>query len=209
MPHRSRNSALPATHHTVIIGDVAEMWSKLAWDADACRDLQVAYPSERQPLAYAAINVCIAAWSLRNWTEKALIDRASAGGAAFDKEGHRRAMNMAVPEQAMCEAIADTAKHARHRDGEWPGGRVSIDWQDGDEDCPPGYMLHHSLEGGPSGSLGVNSFQALCENWWKFLANLGLVQGRMPLPEWHQNKLRRIFPPLDPESLPPGCEPLS
>jgi hypothetical protein len=197
-----------ATLHTAIIGGAADMWSKLAWDADVCRDVQVSYPNERQPLAYAAINVCIAAQSLRDWVESELAGQAKAAGAQFDETAHRKAMHATVPEQAMCEAIANTAKHANYRDGRWPGGRVSLDWQEGDEDCPPGYMLHHIHGGSQRGALAVNSFEALCGNWWTFLTALGLAQGMSRTPEWQQNKLRRIFGDPSDRILPPGCRPV-
>jgi hypothetical protein len=37
------------------------MFSKLAWDADIFRDIQISYPDEPEPLAFAAINVCVSA----------------------------------------------------------------------------------------------------------------------------------------------------
>lgn len=209
MQRPSSQSVQPTTLHTAIIGDAGNMWSKLAWDADVCRDVQISYPSEQQPLAYAAINVCIAAWSLRNWVEGELIRRARTQGAKFDIAAHRVAMNTAVPEQAMCEAIANTAKHARHEDGGWPGGQVSLDWQEGDEDCPEGFELRHLNGDGGGGALAVNSFHALCENWWKFLNTLGLAQEVPRTPEWQQNKLRRIFGDPADLVLPPGCVPLN
>ncbi|MFZ3005384.1 MAG: hypothetical protein WA047_04360 [Phenylobacterium sp.] len=183
------------------------MWSKLAWDADVCRDVQISYPRERQPLAYAAINVCIAASSLRDWVISELTGRARAAGLKIDEKAHHKAMNAAVPEQAMCEAIANTAKHARHRDGGWPGGQVSLEWQEGDEDCPPGYMLHHLNGSGCAGALAVNSFEALCGNWWNFLRALDLAGDRSRTPEWQQNKLRRIFGDHDGMIVPAGCQP--
>lgn len=200
---------LPPTVHTAIIRDAGDMWSKLAWDADVYRDVQISYPSETQPLAYAAINVCIAATSLRDWVASEVARRARAAGLKYDEKAHLTAMYAAVPEQALCEAIANTAKHAKHRDGDWPGGEVRLEWEEGDEDCPPGYMLHHLNGAGQGGSLAVNTFDALCGNWWDLLKALDLAKDQRRTPEWQQNKLRRIFGNPEGRVLPPGCEPLS
>ncbi len=169
------------------------MWAKLAWDVDVFRDIQVGYPHEQQPLAYAAINVCIAATSLRNWAETAARSKARASGLAFDKKGFDIDLRAAVPAQAMCEAIANTAKHSRFADGEWPGGRVTLEWEEGDEDSPPGWILRYGVEGTADPGLSVNRFGSLPETWWAHLRDLQLVEGDLRLPEWQQNKLRRIF----------------
>lgn len=208
MSRPPQKSPHPPTLHTAIIGDAGEMWSKLAWDADVYRDVQVGYPSEPQPLAYAALNVCISALSLRDWVETELARLTRAAGSKFDRKAHREAVRVSVPEQAMCEAIATTAKHAEHRDEKWPGGQVSLEWQDGDEDGPPGYMLRHRSGSGRDEDLAVNNFEALCSNWWTFLRSLGLAQDVERVPQWHQNKLRRIFGDPDDRILPPGCQPL-
>ncbi len=208
MPRPSPQSALPPTVHTAIIRDAGDMWSKLAWDADVYRDVQVGYPNETQPLAYAALNVCIAATSLRDWVASEVARQARAGGLNFDEKAHLAAMYAAVPEQALCEAIANTAKHARHRHGDWPGGEVRLEWEEGDEDCPPGYMLHHLNGNGQGGGLAVNTFEALCGNWWNFLMALDLAKNQQRTPEWQQNKLRRIFGDLDDLALPAGCVPV-
>ena len=153
------------------------MWAKLAWDVDVFRDIQIGYPHEQQPLAYAAINACIAATSLRNWAETAVRSKARGDGRTFDKQRFDSDVTSAVPGQAMYEAIANTAKHSRFADGEWPGGRVSMDWQDGDEDSPPGWILRYSADGAVVSGLSVNSFMSLPEVWWSHLRDLQLVEG--------------------------------
>jgi len=149
-----------------VIEDVAGMWVKLAWDVDVFRDIQIYYPHEQQPLAYAAINACIAAISLRNWAETAVRSKARAFGGAFDKQGFDRDVRKAVPAQAMCEAIANTAKHSRFADGEWPGGRVSLGREKGDEDSSPGWILRYGVEEAAVPGLSVNWFGSLPETWW-------------------------------------------
>ncbi len=207
MRRNSSRSGKSPTLHTAIIGDVGGMWSKLAWDVDVCRDVQTSYPNERQPLAYAAINVCIAAWSLQNWVNSAAARQARARGEKFDKAAYRSAILDAIPEQAMCEAIANTAKHAHHKDEVWPGGQARLEWQEGDEDAPPGFLLHYA--DGLSGGLAVNRFISLCDNWWAYLIAHGFADGVARTPEWQQNKLRRIFGATGDRILPPGAEPLS
>jgi len=44
MSRHSSPSGKPPTGHTAIIDDVAAMWSKLYWDAEVFRDIQVADP---------------------------------------------------------------------------------------------------------------------------------------------------------------------
>ncbi|GEM_PF-3140350 len=192
MNRRTTPPITQATRHTAIIGDPVGLWSKLAWDVDVFRDIQVGYPTEVEPLSYAAINVCIAAGSLRNWVENVEARAARARGTAFDREGFLSAMHRAVPEQAACEAIANTAKHARVADGEWPGGEVRLEWREGDEDVPPGYVLLHSDESGCVG-VAVGRFDALCGNWWSHLVASGLAAGQRRIPDWQQRKLHRIF----------------
>lgn len=107
MAPRTPRSGEDPIRHTAVIEDVAGMWAKLAWDVDVFRDIQIGYPHERQPLAYAAINVCIAATALRNWAETAVSSKARAAGRALDKKRFDGDLKVAVPAQAMCEVFAD------------------------------------------------------------------------------------------------------
>jgi hypothetical protein len=191
MSRPSPSSGKPPVAHTAIVGDVASMWSKLCWNADQFRDIQVSYPDEPEPLAYAAIDACIAAASLKDWMRRAL-PRAELGSA------FNAAFAAAIPLQAMCEAIANTAKHSSHSDGQW-GGSVSLDWEEGDESAPEGYVLRYrGPDGQPAGvyDLAANHFNQLLGDWWAFLLSRGLVTADQRTPAWMQRKLRRIFPPL-------------
>ncbi|MEY9717846.1 hypothetical protein ABIA22_000336 [Sinorhizobium fredii] len=168
------------------------MWEKLAWDIDVFEDIQRSYPNEKQPLAYAAINVCIAAESLGDWVGKIIGSRSpTASEPPWDRIRDHLASR--VPQLNMCKAIANTAKHHNFREGRWIGGRVDLVWEEGDEYGPPGFALYHIDDNGQSMTLAFNSFQALKEAWWNALTAEGLAEGRMPTPEWMQNKLRRIF----------------
>jgi len=60
MSRRKSDPEMSPTTHTVIIGDVHQMWEKLFWDVEVLGDIQRSYPEEYMPLAYAALNVCIA-----------------------------------------------------------------------------------------------------------------------------------------------------
>ena len=190
MSPRRKRPLEDSKSHTVIIGDVHAMWEKLWWDVEVFSDIQRGYPDEVQPLVYSALNACIAAWSLEKWAQKALTqsNRLSQGdvSGAFDK-----CLAEMVPAQAMCNAIANTAKHASFFEATWSGGELRLEWHAGDESCPPGYVLIQSASG-ERGSM-LNSLFSLPADWWNFLVSINLVSGPMPTPVWFQNKMQRIF----------------
>lgn len=179
-----------AKQHTVVIGTAVDMWSKLAWDVDVFDDIQRSYPDEALPLAYAAINVCIAATSLRDWVQAAVKQRA---GNTWNKQDFFQDLRDAVPELAACEAIANTSKHSHFRSGGWVGGRVELIWDDGDEDAPSGYLLYHAASDRQSSCIALSRFTDLSRNWWKHLEHLGLTDGNTQVAEWYSNKMARIF----------------
>lgn len=174
--------------HTAVIDDPIAMWTKLAWDVDVFEDIQRRMPKETQPLAFAAINACIAAdslnyWARHWWQEKHGRERLQ----EFDQ-----LVASKVPLHAICNAIAGTAKHARHREGNWQGGNVSLIWNDGDEDWPSGFELHYEYKGLPATAFKV--LNGVCGEWWSFLYFIGAVASETPpTPEWLHNKLNRIF----------------
>lgn len=182
-----------AIRHTAVIGDPISLWSKLAWDIDVFRDIQVSYPDETEPLCYASINVCLSAWSLRNWLESVQARDARRRGETLDSEAFYAEIARTILEQAACEAIANTAKHARLRDGDWPGGEVRLEWREGDEDVPPGYVLLHWSAGAGHEGLAISRFDSLCDHWWAHLNSLGLADGHHRIPDWQQRMLHRIF----------------
>jgi hypothetical protein len=182
-----------ATKHTAIISDPVSMWSKLAWDADCFRDIQTSYPDEKEPLAYAAINVCIAAASLQDWVEEFLKRMASDSCEPWDKNAFFNDVISAIPEQSACVAIANTSKHSNFRERRWLNGEVLLAYEEGDEDIPSGYVLYHVIAQSHSEGFALNRFDDLCRNWWAFLTARGLTQGHSGMPEWRSNKLNRIF----------------
>jgi hypothetical protein len=129
---------------------------------------------------------------LRNWVESARKKQLRAQGLQFDKVAFWAEIAAEIPEQSACDAIANTAKHANFGDENWPGGSVVLEWQDGDEDAPPGYVLLHRTEDASLG-FAVNRFAALCDNWWRLLNRYGLAAGHNRSPDWQQRKLNRIF----------------
>lgn len=169
------------------------MWEKLAWDVDVFQDIQRSYPTEEQPLLYSAINVCISAWSLEQWTLAAWTQHLRDRGEAPSRQKFDQLVLSYVPEHPICSAIANTAKHAAYRDGGWPDGEVSLSWADGDEDVPPSFILYHLSPGGVSQTLAFNTFGQVQSNWWRLLVSIGFAHGDQPSPKWMQNKLRRIF----------------
>lgn len=184
-----------ATKHTAIIKDPASMWSKLAWDVDCFRGIQTSYPDEREPLAYAAINVCIAAASLQDWVKEFLKRQANEAGSPWDEDRFFQDLMSAVPEQSACVAIANTSKHSGFRAGKWLNGEVLLTYKEGDEDYPSGYVLYHLIADSHSEGFALSKFDALCQNWWDFLASQGLTNGHSRTPEWMNNKLHRILRP--------------
>ena len=182
-----------ATKHTAIISDPASMWSKLAWDADCFRDIQTNYPDEKEPLAYAAINVGLAASSLQDWTKKCLQRGAEESDRTWDEDAFFTDLRAAVPEQSTCAAIANTSKHMDFHQRRWVNGEVLLVYEEGNENVPSGYVLYHVIAHSHGQGFAVNRFDALCRNWWKFLTARGLTDGRSDMPEWRSNKLNRIF----------------
>lgn len=148
---RKPSTAKSPTVHTALIGDPITMWEKLAWDVDQFQDIQRSYPDETQPLAFAAINVCIAAWSLEQWVRAAWIKQRRSAGEKADESLFYKTVRQLVPTQAICASVANTAKHVSHReDDDWKGGEVRIRWEDGDENGPSTYTLHYVDESGAS-----------------------------------------------------------
>ncbi|NTG20647.1 hypothetical protein G6L00_09400 [Agrobacterium rhizogenes] len=183
----------PPEVHTAIITDANTMWEKLCWDVEQYQEIQRSYPKERQPLAFAAINVCIAAWSLEQWAKTAWMQQARAGGQAADSAVFYTLVRQNVPDQGICADIANTSKHSIHRDEDWQGGEVQLEWDDGNEDIPPTFALRHVSSSGMNKVLAYNTFEAVRNDWWKFLVSIGLAAGAQYSPEFMQNKLKRIF----------------
>ncbi|WP_246806901.1 hypothetical protein [Ensifer sp. ENS04] len=198
------------TKHTAVIGTVVQMWEKLAWDIDVFEDIQRHYPSEKQPLAYAAINICIAAESLRDWVIETIRSQSPADSKP-PRDSIRDRLAADIPQMHMCTAIANTAKHHNFREGRWTGGRVEIAWDEGGEDMPSGFALYH-IDGNGRSKLAFSSFKALKDAWWNTLVAEGLAEpvteGTIPTPEWMQNKLARIFGPVTSVLLPHTLRPL-
>lgn len=182
------------TVHTVVIGDPATMWAKLAWDVDNFSQLQRDYPDQIEPLAFAAVNVCIAAWSLRNWTWSAYSRRERAQGRIHTKQDFLTRLHAAVPEQPMCEAIANTAKHASLDESEWAGGLVRIDWHEASEDTPGTFILRQVDSEADGDTMGLSRFGDLERNWLDYLKALGFEAPRHVNDlEFRQRRLREIF----------------
>ena len=178
--------------HTVVISDVESMYWKLSWDIQQFDEIQRNYPEVVEPLAYAAINVCISAVSLRDWTVATFVAKSRANGKKVKESIVVDHIHKHVLQQAMCEAIANTAKHARFHEGKWEGGSVRIDFEESDEDDSGGLVLRHIHEDGAFTSIALNAFMSMDSNWWAELQNLGFAFPRTP-PEWRQRQLQKIF----------------
>lgn len=182
------------SEHTVVIADPVTMWVKLAWDVDHFSTLQRDYPDLAEPLGFAAVNVCVAAWSLRNWTWAAYARQERQKRRVPDKDDFRDRLYAAVPEQRMCEAIANTAKHAALEEGEWLGGSVRIEWIEASEDTPGTYILRHFQAGVDGDTLALSRFGDLERNWLDFLKALGFkAPSDVYDLEFRQRRLRKMF----------------
>lgn len=192
--------------HTAIIGDVVAMWEKLAWDVDQYQDIQRSCPHEKQPLSFAAINACVAAWSLEQWAKAAWMKRERLADKKVSEKQFYGLIGPLVPAQAICASIANTAKHAEHHDHEhWKGGEVRLDWDDGDEDVPSGFILYHVGPNQTKAASAYSTFEDVRNDWWTCLVTLGLATGPQRSPEFMQNKLRRIFGNVVVPRLPSGA----
>ncbi|MBB2713974.1 hypothetical protein N2597_11490 [Rhizobium sophoriradicis] len=199
-----KSPSKPPEVHTVLVVDSITMWEKLCWDVEQFQDIQRSYPKERQPLAFAAINVCIAAWSLEQWAKIAWIKKMRSEGK--EVSGFSTLVRQNVPGQGICADVANTSKHANHRDEDWQGGEVLLEWEDGDEDVPSTFSLRHVGSSNIDRASAYETFEKVRNDWWKFLVSIGLASGPQYSPEFMQNKLRRIFGSRDYE-LPPRGRP--
>jgi hypothetical protein len=173
--------------HTVLISDPATMWEKLAWDIYVFRKIQAGYPTENQPLAYTALNACIAAASLADWAKKSY--RVGNNKKAITEKEFEAWTHNEVPHQRMCEDIANTAKHGRYGGT----GHAVIEYIDGDEDFPPAFILYHSPDGTDVRIRAIDLFDAMKDDWWRYLVKMGLVTDDKPASEWFKNEMLRIF----------------
>jgi hypothetical protein len=187
MTNPSPDIPTPALH-TVVISDVPSMFWKLAWDIDQFDDIQRNDPDIFEPLAFAAINVCISATSLRDWVVLAYL----ANAGTMTKEKVMEHIHDHVPQQKTCGAIANTAKHSGFREGKWSGGSVRIDLDEPDEDFPGGLILRHVHANDASTNIALNEFMSLERNWWNELQNLGFTFPNIG-PEWRQRRIRAKF----------------
>jgi len=168
------------------------MYWKMVWDIEQFDRIQRSMPDLDEPLAFAAINVCIAATSLRDWTVASFMAKRRLQKKPVTKGKVLEHIYRHVPQQGMCEAIANTAKHSRLQEANWRGGHVRIDVDESTEDDPGGRVLRHIHEDGAYTSLGLNAFMAMEQCWWGELQNLGFAFPRIG-PEWWQRNVRSKF----------------
>lgn len=193
MATRKRSLGGDPRKHTAIIGDVETMWQKLVWDIHQFDQIQRGNPDLKEPLGFAAINVCITAASLADWTVASVVERQRNEGKPTTDASVRKDIYTRVRQQAMCEAIANTSKHSRLKDGLWPDGEVRIDWEDASEDNPSGFILRHVHPDGIQ-NIALNAFGVLQHNWWGALQYFGFAfSGSIGEFEWWQRHVEAIF----------------
>jgi hypothetical protein len=168
------------------------MFAKLQWDIDQFDEIQREMPDIVEPLGFSAINVCISASSLRNWTVSAFIQRRrSEGKPALERDVVDHIYKY-VEQQKMCEDIANTAKHSGFAERQWLGGSVNINLDEATEDSQGGYVLRHLHKSGKITSIALNAFAAMERCWWGELQNLGFAFP-CTMPEWRRRKLAAAF----------------
>lgn len=168
------------------------MFAKLQWDIDQFDEIQREMPDIAEPLGFAAINVCISASSLRNWTVAAFIQRCRSEGKPVRERDVVDHIYAHIQQQQMCEDIANTAKHSGFAERQWLGGSVSINFDEASEDSPGGYVLRHLHQSGKITSIALNAFAAMERCWWGELQNLGFAFPNTP-PEWRRRKFAAAF----------------
>jgi hypothetical protein len=191
MTRRTSTCELPS-RHTVVVSDVESMFWKLTWNIHQFDQIQRTDPQVHEPLAYAAIDVCIAASSLCDWTAAAFVSKKRELGEQVTKADVTAQIDAAVPQQAMCRSIANTAKHSRFEEGDWAGGSVRIDSDPPSEEVPGGLFLRYVNNNGATTSIAANELQLLETNWYAALQTLGFTFPRTP-PKWMQLHYQRIF----------------
>ena len=184
MRRRSRDERRPVEERTIVLSAPVHAWEKLAWNVDQFSDLQRSGNQEIQPMCYAFIDVCIAAWSLQEWVKNSLPK------AEWDKLKQR--VYSTVPAQEMCCSIANSAKHANYA-GEW-SGIMGLRFLPNDEDVEGGWIVMHQ-EGTETTWTTLSVVDSLPRDWHSFLSENSYIPEGYKGPEWFQNKMDRIFGP--------------
>lgn len=177
--------------HTLILDDIRTAWEKMYWDIDVFGDVQRSYPEEQEPLAYAALNACISASSLENWSLVYWTRQLREKGCRVNDSDFHDLLSTMIPHQGLCVDVANTTKHGDHRENRWKGGKLDLRYNEADEYTPSGFTVLKLHESGSS-SL-YNDLHDLPRLWWLFLEKIDLVSGEQPTPEWWQRKMSRIF----------------
>ncbi len=112
--------------HTLIIEDVHSAWEKMYWDVDVFGDVQTAYPEEHEPLAYTALNACLSASMLENWSLVAWKQQCRQKDLKKKSNDFFDLLADFIPNQGLCVDVANTTKHGNHREERWSGGQLSL-----------------------------------------------------------------------------------
>ena len=166
-----RSTASPA-RLTLLAGGAQHVWIKLQWEAAGLRRAREAQPFDLISTIYGAINFAITVQSLEDWTAKARVarDRSKGGG----RVAHAKEIEEAVPMQAAFRDIANTAKHAHHREDNWLGGKVEIVQTPAFVGTSREYVLvYHGDNGRTHTSLDL--FDQVTKQWLQLLTRWNLI----------------------------------
>lgn len=184
--------------HTVIVSDVQQMWEMLYWNVEVFGDIQRSYPVEYMPLAYSALNVCIASSSLQDWSKKRASRDTKVRGSGtrwsakeFEEHLYRR-----IPLAADCRAIANTTKHSDFAQGARGSVSLVLEKSEPDEFDPGGYALRLIKDGEDQTNFFYNEVHDLPNTWWTFLREVDQVPDlniSERTPFWYRSKMSRVF----------------
>ncbi len=181
----------PPIVHTLIIEDVHTAWEKMYWDIDVFGDIQRSYPDEKQPLAYAALNACISASSLENWSLAQWKKQCRMRNDKPEERYFDNLLKTTIPSQGLCVDVANTTKHGNHRDRRGGDAELTLKFDEPSEHTPPGFVVRKSNNG--EISLLYNNLYHLPTHWWTFLQKVDLVSGEQPTPNWWATKISGLF----------------
>jgi hypothetical protein len=193
MPGRTKKSEHGPERHTILINDVRRMWEKLYWDVGVLTDIQLSYPdrNDEQPLVYASLNACISSWSLNEWALGEFKRQNNEETRKVLEARFKEIVTATVPMRDMCNAIANTTKHANYKHGNWVNGELTLEFAEGDARSPPSLYIRAS--DGNSATPFFKAIGALPKCWWSALLELKLVDGAQPTPVWLQRKNVKMF----------------
>jgi hypothetical protein len=116
--------------HPELLTSLRTPWDKFRkadWNFSRYEDELFKRPCNFENVSFAALDLCVALTSLRDWTKKALTRDVRAGvrdlpNGLIKLDDWPSYIDRKIPWMSAIEAIANTTKHAEYRDIGWPRG---------------------------------------------------------------------------------------